>query len=149
MRSGRLAPAGGGPRRCSSSGPEHLPRDLVAHRIVGAASCAEHPLLERASQERRPLDAARIGCPERIVWGGSDRLLPRPAASAASSPTPTWFVLEGVGHCAKLDAPLEAAQLVIGFIARCRPHGRSDGERLLRLVGGFCRFLLAVVPRLE
>jgi pimeloyl-ACP methyl ester carboxylesterase len=98
---------------------EHLPPDLVAHQIRGAAACDALPLLEVARREGYPLDAERITCPVRIVWGTEDAVLPWPAAAARYRndrlPHADWVVLDGVGHCPQLDVPLEAAQLIAGF----------------------------------
>ena len=64
------------------------------------------------------LDAERIACPVRIVWGTADRLLPWPAAATRFRrdwlPHADWVELEGVGHCPQLDVPLETAQLILG-----------------------------------
>ena len=100
---------------------EHIPAELVAHQIRGAAGCdAALPLIELAERDGYPLDADRIACPLRIVWGTADRLLPWPAAAAAhraSFPHADWVVLDDVGHSPQLDVPVEAAQLVLGLTA--------------------------------
>src|SRR4029453_5132312 len=58
---------------------EHIPVDLLAHQMLGMASCrAVGPMAENALREGYALDAARIACPVRIVWGTEDRLLPWP-----------------------------------------------------------------------
>jgi pimeloyl-ACP methyl ester carboxylesterase len=63
---------------------------------------------------------ARPG-PVRIVWGSEDRLLPWPSAAARYReewlPRADWILLEGIGHCPQLDAPLEAAALIADFTA--------------------------------
>ncbi len=99
---------------------EHIPPDLLAHQIVGVARCdAMEPLLASARRDGWPLDAERITCPVRIVWGTDDRLLPWPPGAARYRhdllPHADWIVLDGVGHCPQLDVPLEAAQLILGF----------------------------------
>jgi pimeloyl-ACP methyl ester carboxylesterase len=99
---------------------EHIPRDLVAHQMLGIASCrAANALIENALADGWVLDAERIVCPVRIVWGTADRLLPWPGAAARYRedwlPHAEWVLLEGVGHCPQLDIPLEAAQLILGF----------------------------------
>jgi pimeloyl-ACP methyl ester carboxylesterase len=101
---------------------EHIPADLVAHQIAGAAACTGTiPLVEHTLREGYPLDAARIACPVRIVWGTADRILPWPSAAARYRgellPRADWVELDGVGHCPQLDVPLEAAELILGFTA--------------------------------
>jgi pimeloyl-ACP methyl ester carboxylesterase len=102
---------------------EHIPQELLAHQTLGAARCdAAIPLIDHALREGWSLDAERITCPVRVVWGTEDRLLPWPSAAARFRgdwlPQADWVELEGVGHCPQLDVPLEAAQLVLGFTAR-------------------------------
>jgi pimeloyl-ACP methyl ester carboxylesterase len=100
---------------------EHIPPELLAHQLLGVASCpAVESLLElglRAGGWR--LDAESITCPVRIVWGTEDRLLPWPQAAARYRqdwlPQADWVVLDGIGHCPQLDIPLETAQLILGF----------------------------------
>ena len=97
---------------------EHIPADLVAHIIRALAACDARPLLENAHREGWPLEAERIECPVRIVWGTEDRLLPWPSAASryrAQLPHADWVVLDGAGHAPQLDVPLEAAQLILGF----------------------------------
>ncbi len=102
---------------------EHIPPGLVAHLMAGAAGCrAVEPLVAFAHRHGWQLDAARIECPVRIVWGTADRLLEWPSAAARYRdhllPHADWVVLDGVGHCPQLDVPLETAQLITGFTAR-------------------------------
>jgi pimeloyl-ACP methyl ester carboxylesterase len=95
-----------------------LPADLVAHQIRGAAACEALPLIELA-RDGYPLDAAKVTCPLRIVWGTDDRVLYWPSAAdryRALFPHADWVVLDGVGHCPQLDRPLETAELIAGFI---------------------------------
>jgi pimeloyl-ACP methyl ester carboxylesterase len=53
------------------------------------------------------------------VWGTEDALLPWPSAAARYRrdwlPHADWVELEGVDHCPQVDAPLEAAQLILRF----------------------------------
>jgi pimeloyl-ACP methyl ester carboxylesterase len=99
---------------------EHIPPELVAHLISGAANCAGvGPLIDHALDHGWPLEPDRITCPVRILWGTDDRLLTWPAAAAryrAQLPQADWVELDGVGHCPQLDVPLETAQLILGFI---------------------------------
>jgi pimeloyl-ACP methyl ester carboxylesterase len=98
---------------------EHIPADLVAHQIRGAAACDALPLLDLARREGYELDAERIECPVRIVWGTDDAILRWPDAAARYRdewlPHADWVVLDGVGHCPQLDSPTVAAELIIGF----------------------------------
>ena len=100
---------------------EHMAPDLVAHQIRGVAQCsAVTPLVEHALAHGWPLDAERVTCPVRVVWGTEDKLLPWPSAAARYQrdlPHADWVELDGVGHCPQLDVPLETAQLILGFTA--------------------------------
>src|ERR1700709_2419824 len=99
---------------------EHIPVDLLAHQMRGAASGHQAvPLIEYAEREGWHLDAEKVTCPVRVVWGTEDRLLPWPAAAARfrneGVPLVDWVVLDEVGHAIQMDVPLEAAQLILGF----------------------------------
>jgi pimeloyl-ACP methyl ester carboxylesterase len=80
---------------------------------------ATRRLIDHARRVGRELDAERIACPVRIVWGTEDRLLPWPSAAARFRgewlPHADWVVLDGVGHCPQLDVPLETSELILGF----------------------------------
>ena len=102
---------------------EHIPAELLAHHICGVASCrGALPMIEHAIREGYSLDAEKITCPVRIVWGSDDKLLPWPSAAARFRddwlPHADWVELEGIGHCPQLDIPLETAQLILGFTSR-------------------------------
>ncbi len=99
---------------------EHIPPDLLAHQMLGIASCtAAVPLIENALHEGWTLDAEKVTCPVRIVWGTADKLLPWPQAAARYAedwlPQADWVMLDGIGHCPQLDVPVEAAQLTLDF----------------------------------
>jgi pimeloyl-ACP methyl ester carboxylesterase len=99
---------------------EHIPTELLAHQMRGAAACdAALPLVDYALREGYDLDAAQISCPVRIVWGTEDRLLPWPSAAERYRhdwlPNADWIELEGIGHCPQLDVPAETSQLILGF----------------------------------
>jgi pimeloyl-ACP methyl ester carboxylesterase len=98
---------------------EHIPADLLAHQMLGIASCrAAGQLIENALREDWTLDAERITCPVRIVWGTADKLLGWPGSAARyrkELPQADWVLLEGTGHCPQLDVPVEAAQLITGL----------------------------------
>lgn len=101
---------------------EHIPAELLAHQIRGAAACeAAGPLIEHAAEHGWSLEAERIRCPVRIVWGTEDRILRWPEAAARYRqewlPDADWVELDDVGHCPQLDVPLETAQLILGFTA--------------------------------
>jgi pimeloyl-ACP methyl ester carboxylesterase len=102
---------------------EHIPADLLAHVICGVASCTgAGAMIEYAMREGYSLEAEKITCPVRIVWGIDDRLLPWPSTAVRFRrdwlPHADWVELEGIGHCPQLDVPLETAQLIVGFTAR-------------------------------
>ena len=99
---------------------EHIPTELLAHQMVGVAACRwTRPLLDQALGHGWSLDAEKIDCPVRVVWGTADRLLPWPSAAARYRhdwlPRADWVELDGIGHCPQLDVPLETAELILGF----------------------------------
>jgi pimeloyl-ACP methyl ester carboxylesterase len=101
---------------------EHIPAELLAHQLTGVARCSALASMAGAARHAAwTLDAARITCPVRIVWGAEDVLLPWPGAAVRFRedwlPQADWVVLEGVGHCPQLDVPLETAQLILGVTA--------------------------------
>ena len=102
---------------------EHIPAELLVHQLLGAASCrAVHQMIDFAIREGYELDAERVTCPVRIVWGTADRLLPWPSSAIRYRedwlPQADWVELEGIGHCPQLDVPGETAELIAGFTAR-------------------------------
>jgi pimeloyl-ACP methyl ester carboxylesterase len=98
---------------------EHLPVELLAHQVRGAARCdATLALIDHAARRGWSLEPEKITCPVRVVWGTADRLLEWPAAAARYRewlPQADWVELDGIGHCPQLDVPLETAQLILGF----------------------------------
>jgi pimeloyl-ACP methyl ester carboxylesterase len=90
---------------------EHIPAELLAHMLRGVAGCeAALPMLEYAMREGYSLEAEKVTCPVRIVWGTADQVLEWPSAAAR-------YRGDGIGHCPQLDVPLETAQLILGFTA--------------------------------
>jgi pimeloyl-ACP methyl ester carboxylesterase len=101
---------------------EHIPAELIAHQIRGVAACtAASALIDYADAHGWSLDAERVTCPVRFVWGTADRLLSWPASARGFHdhlfPHADWVILDDVGHCPQLDLPLETAQLILGFTA--------------------------------
>ncbi len=99
---------------------EHIPAELLAHQIRGAAACpAVYDLIDYAEREGWKLDAENVTCPVRVVWGTDDKILewPRSAARYRNDwlPNADWVELDGIGHCPQLDVPLETAELINGF----------------------------------
>jgi pimeloyl-ACP methyl ester carboxylesterase len=98
---------------------EHIPPELLAHQLRGVAGCRAAPsLIEYARRGDWRLDAEKIDCPVRIVWGTADRLLPWPSAAARFHsdwlPHADWVELDGAGHCPQLELPVDTAQLILG-----------------------------------
>ena len=108
---------------------EHIPPDLIAHQIRGAAATpAVFEFIDYAERHGWELEAEKITCPVRVVWGTEDRLLPWPRAAARYRewvPHAEWVELEGVGHCPQLDVPVEVAQLIVGFTGVAGAPGRG------------------------
>jgi pimeloyl-ACP methyl ester carboxylesterase len=79
-------------------------------------------MVEYVNREGYHLDAEKIDCPVRVVWGTEDKLLAWPSAAARYRsdwlPNADWVELEGIGHLPQLDVPLETAQLILGFTTR-------------------------------
>lgn len=101
---------------------DHIPPELIAHMIRGAAGCdGVLPLVEHARGHGWPLDPEPITCPVRILWGTADKLLPWPTAAVRFRddylPQADWVELDGIGHCPQLDVPVETAELILGFTA--------------------------------
>ena len=98
---------------------EHIPASLLAHQWRAVVAADALPLIEYAADLEWELDAGRIDCPVRVVWGLEDRLLPWPSAATRFReewlPYADWVELDGVGHCPQLDVPLETAELILGF----------------------------------
>ncbi|HEY1521866.1 MAG TPA: alpha/beta hydrolase [Solirubrobacteraceae bacterium] len=98
---------------------DHIPAELVAHQIRGAAGCdGAEALIARAREAGYPLQSDRIGCPLRVVWGTEDRLLTWPTAAVRYReffPDADWVELPEIGHCPQLDVPAETAELILGF----------------------------------
>jgi pimeloyl-ACP methyl ester carboxylesterase len=97
-----------------------IPAELVEHLMLGvAAAPAAEAMLAAAAEADWSLDAERIACPVRIVWGTRDRLLPWPSAAsrlqADRLPGADRVELDGAGHCPQLELPIPAAQLVLGL----------------------------------
>jgi pimeloyl-ACP methyl ester carboxylesterase len=99
---------------------EHIPAELLAHQTRAVADCeGVVPMTEYAMREGYDLDAEKIECPVRMVWGTEDKLLPWPKAAIRYRedwlPNAEYVVLDDVGHSPQLDVPLETAQLILGF----------------------------------
>ena len=97
---------------------EHIPTDLLA-ALTQATAATDPASLDAAQDLDWDLDAERITCPVRIVWGTSDKLLPWPAAAVRYRtewlPHADWVELDGVGHAPQLNVMLETAELIRGF----------------------------------
>lgn len=122
-QAGALLATPEGRRRALALVCEHgdrVPADLAGHLLLGMARCRTRELTAVARRVGYALDAERVTCPVRIVWGAADRLLPWPSAAAGlrrSLPQADWVLLEDVGHAPQLDVPVEAAQLILGWTA--------------------------------
>lgn len=85
-----VATAGGrrAATRFTTKNFDQIPADLLAHQIRGVAGCTGLPrLIEYAGANGWSLDAERIACPVRVVWGTGDVILPWPTAAPASART--------------------------------------------------------------
>ncbi len=78
----------------------------------------------RAEDTLRAEDLARLEVPILLVWGKSERLLPRESLAffRRALPAHTTFVEpEGMAHCPHLDDPKGLADIVAGFVRGLRP----------------------------
>lgn len=122
-QAGALLATPAGRRRALALVCEHgdrVPAELAAHLLLGIARCETRALTAVAQRVGYALEVERVTCPVRIVWGAEDRLLPWPSAAAGfrrSLPQADWVLLDDVGHAPQLDAPLEAAELILGWTA--------------------------------
>lgn len=99
---------------------EHIPPRVLVNQLRAAAACAGAArMIAHARTGGWQLDAERIECPVRIVWGTADKLLPWPGAAARYRrewlPVADYVELSGIGHCPQLDVPLETCELITGF----------------------------------
>lgn len=101
---------------------EHIPLELLLHQLEGAVRCEAAAMIAAAGRDGFELDAERIDCPVRIVWGTADRILPWPATAARYReewlPNADWVELDGIGHVPQLDVPTETAALISDFTRR-------------------------------
>jgi pimeloyl-ACP methyl ester carboxylesterase len=108
---------------------EHIPAELLAHQIRGAAGCdGAEALIAHARRAGYPLQADRITCPVRFLWGTEDRLLSWPEAAVRYReclPGADWIELPGVGHCPQLDSPAQTAELILEFTAGHPPRSQE------------------------
>ena len=65
----------------------------------------------------RPFRLERIACPVLLVWGDRDRMVSHSGARLVTEALPgtTYELLEGVGHCAQVEAADRVSELVLGF----------------------------------
>lgn len=99
---------------------EHMSADLIKHLMLGAAECeGAAPLIAYAEHAGWNINAARVNCPVRLVWGTADRILPLPGAARRYRrdwfPEAEWIELDGAGHCLQLDRPKETTELILGL----------------------------------
>jgi pimeloyl-ACP methyl ester carboxylesterase len=110
---------------------EHIPAALVAHQIRGAAHCrGAPPMIDYMLRKNWNLDAERVRCPVRIVWGTEDKILTWPSAAVRFQdewlPHADWVELPDVGHCPQLDVPLETAELITSFTGSAPERRRGQ-----------------------
>ena len=125
-RADRIAASPEGRRRATlytTVNYAHIPAELVAHQIRAVAACDDVVAMSAfAKRDGYRLDADRITCPVRVVWGTEDRLLPWPAAARRYLddwlPNADWVELDGVGHCPQLDVPLRTTELILDVTQR-------------------------------
>ena len=109
----RSSPSPEGRRRATAfttTNYEHIPPELLAHQIRGAASCdGAAPLIEYAFEHGWSFEGEPVTCPARIVWGTADQLLPladrRGALPRSASHTPSGSSSTGSDTCRSSTSP--------------------------------------------
>jgi pimeloyl-ACP methyl ester carboxylesterase len=99
--------------------PGLITPEMVVHQLLGAANCpAALPMVEFARREGFELEADRIDCPVRFLWGTEDKLLRWPSSAVRFReqwcPEAEYVELDGLGHCPQLEAPAEISELIAG-----------------------------------
>jgi len=93
---------------------EHIPPELVAHGMNATANCPGVALLiDSALREGWTLDAERVTCPVRILWGTEDRLLAWPSTRGA---TPATGCRRPTGSCSTASGTARSST------CRCKPR---------------------------
>jgi pimeloyl-ACP methyl ester carboxylesterase len=66
-----------------------------------------------------PFRLERITAPVLLVWGERDRMVPARGSRRVieALPETTYELLEGIGHCAQVEAPDRVADLLLEFLA--------------------------------
>ncbi len=92
--------------------------ELFVQLLLGAANCPGAPqMIETARRDGFELEADRIECPVRFVWGTEDKLLRWPDTAVRFRewlPKAEFIEIEGAGHCPQLEVPIEVAELIAG-----------------------------------
>jgi pimeloyl-ACP methyl ester carboxylesterase len=88
----------------------------IRHRATAASYLdIAHRLLPELRTALLELD--RIDTPVLLVWGDRDRLVCHTGAQRLLDAVPAsqLEVLEGIGHCPQIEAPVQLAELLLGF----------------------------------
>ncbi len=66
---------------------------------------------------QQPFRLERVECPVLLVWGDRDRMVTHRGAVKVTEALPdtTYEVLEGIGHCAQVEAAERVAELLLEF----------------------------------
>lgn len=113
--------------------PSRVPRARIEQAVEEMRERAEQPWADRAlTRSMRGLMTSylRVGAtnawqlaqaltmPTLVLWGAEDRLVDPALAPrlAAAVPGAVLHVMEGVGHVAMLEAPVETARAVLGLV---------------------------------
>ena len=132
-----LVASAGGRRRMTqliTTNFEHIPRELLADQMRGAASCDALPFIEfgdalgfgPSTRRGSPARCGSCGAPKTSSCRGR----PPPLRFRGDwLPHADWVELEGIGHCPQLDTPFETAHLILGAPQADLERGRrGDGQ---------------------
>lgn len=101
---------------------DHIPVELLKHQVEGIVGCDAAPLIEFAERQGFEIDAEKVECPIRVIWGTADKILAWPLTGTRYleewAVNADWVVIPDIGHMPQLDAPTETAQLILDFTSR-------------------------------
>lgn len=105
-------------------------RDLGLRILPRMASPGFIQTVEAAAAAASEATPDQVRCPTLVVWGSNDRLVPLKAGCTLQSQIPDarLVILDGVGHCPMIEAPVEFSKILTEF-AHDPQGGRARSAR--------------------